>query len=78
MKNRVKVTDESASFNAQGKSVFFNFILDCDMDIIPYNEVLVYRNIIRHRDWVAVSISMIGLVIITSGQISNTNLQIGK
>ena len=38
---------------------------------------LVYRNIIRHRDWVAVSISMIGLVIITSGQISNTNLQIG-
>ena len=41
MKNRVKVTDESASFNAQGKSVFFNFILDCDMDILPYNEVLV-------------------------------------
>ena len=41
MKNRVMVTDESATFNAQGKSVFFNFILNCDMDIIPYNEVLV-------------------------------------
>ena len=41
MKNRVKVTEESASFNAQGKSVFFNFIIDCDLDIIPYGEVLV-------------------------------------
>ncbi len=45
--------------------------------LVPVFSYVVYRNIIRHRDWVAVSISLIGLVIITSGQISNTNLQIG-
>ncbi len=41
MKNRVMVTKESAEFNSQGKSVFFNFIKECDPGIIPYNDVLV-------------------------------------
>ncbi len=41
MKNRVRVTEESAAFNSQGKSVFFQFILDADPHIIPYNDVIV-------------------------------------
>ncbi|EQD36122.1 PUA domain containing protein, partial [mine drainage metagenome] len=41
MKSRVKVSDESSAFNIQGKNVFFKFILDSDLGIIPGNDVLV-------------------------------------
>ena len=41
IRNRVRVTEESAMFNSFGKSVFFQFIVECDPDIIPYNDVLV-------------------------------------
>lgn len=41
IKNRVKVTEESAKFNSMGKSVFYQFILECDTGIVPYNDVLV-------------------------------------
>jgi 7-cyano-7-deazaguanine tRNA-ribosyltransferase len=39
--NRVMVTHESSQFNAEGKSVFFKFILDFDKNILPLNDVLV-------------------------------------
>lgn len=41
IKNRVRVTEDSAKFNALGKSVFYQFIKECDPQIIPYNDVLV-------------------------------------
>ncbi|MGP6206634.1 tRNA guanosine(15) transglycosylase TgtA [Cuniculiplasma sp. SKW3] len=41
IKNRVRVTEESAKFNSVGKSVFYQFILECDEEIVPYNDVLV-------------------------------------
>ena len=41
MLNRVKVTRDSAEFNAKGYNVFFKFITACDPDIIAGNEVLV-------------------------------------
>ena len=41
VKNRVMVTDESAQFNSQGKSVFFRFIVKVDRGILPLNDVLV-------------------------------------
>jgi len=41
MNNRVMVTRESATYNSQGKSVFFKFVEQNDMGIIPLNDVLV-------------------------------------
>ncbi|MHB1439517.1 MAG: tRNA guanosine(15) transglycosylase TgtA [Cuniculiplasma sp.] len=41
IKNRVMVTEESATYNSQGKSVFFKFITNFDDRIIPLNDVLV-------------------------------------
>jgi 7-cyano-7-deazaguanine tRNA-ribosyltransferase len=38
---RVVVTDESVPFNREGKNVFARFVLDCDEDIRPMDEVLV-------------------------------------
>ncbi len=38
---KVFVKNESAEYNAQGKSVFFKFIIDCDVNIVPRNETLV-------------------------------------
>ena len=40
-KLRVKVTDDSAEYNAKGLNVFFKFITDFDPDIIAMNETLV-------------------------------------
>lgn len=38
---RVIVDKDSAEFNREGKNVFCGFMLDCDEDIRPYDEVLV-------------------------------------
>ncbi|MGC8608274.1 MAG: tRNA guanosine(15) transglycosylase TgtA [Thermoplasmata archaeon] len=38
---KVFVKNESAEYNAQGKSVFFKFIISCDRNIIPKNETLI-------------------------------------
>ncbi len=41
IKNRVKVTADSAEFNRKGSSVFFKFIIEADENIIALNDVLV-------------------------------------
>lgn len=38
---RVIVNKDSAEFNRAGKNVFCGFVIDCDEDIRPYDEVLV-------------------------------------
>jgi 7-cyano-7-deazaguanine tRNA-ribosyltransferase len=38
---RIIVEEESASFNRAGKNVFAKFVVDCDSNIIPGDEVLV-------------------------------------
>jgi len=40
-KLRVIVNKDSAEFNRQGKNVFCGFVLDCDDDIVPFDEVIV-------------------------------------
>jgi len=38
---RVIVNRDSVEFNREGKSVFCNFVIDCDEDVRPNDEVLV-------------------------------------
>ncbi len=38
---RVLVSEESAPFNLQGKNVFAKFVMDCDEEVRPLDEVLV-------------------------------------
>ncbi len=38
---RVVVNDDSSQFNRQGRNVFSKFVLDCDEDIRPGDEVLI-------------------------------------
>jgi 7-cyano-7-deazaguanine tRNA-ribosyltransferase len=38
---RVVVKQESAEFNRKGRNVFCKFVVDCDEDIRPKDEVLV-------------------------------------
>ena len=45
--------------------------------LVPIFSYLVYGSNIGRREWIAVFISMIGLLIITSGQVSSTSLQTG-
>ena len=40
-KLRVSVNEESAEYNREGKNVFAKFVLDCDDDIRPMDEVLI-------------------------------------
>jgi 7-cyano-7-deazaguanine tRNA-ribosyltransferase len=41
---RVVVNDDSAEFNRQGRNVFSKFVLDCDDDIRPSDEVLIVNS----------------------------------
>ncbi|MEM2975237.1 MAG: PUA domain-containing protein [Candidatus Bathyarchaeia archaeon] len=41
LKNWVKVQDEAKAFVLDGKSVFAKHVVDADMDIRPYQEVIV-------------------------------------
>jgi predicted RNA-binding protein (TIGR00451 family) len=38
---RVKVEDEPAEFAAKGNNVFAKFVVDCDLEIRPGDDVLV-------------------------------------
>jgi len=38
---RVIVNQDSVPFNREGKNVFCNFVVDCDPDLVPMDEVLV-------------------------------------